>query len=268
MVRIVKFSILSRGDQSSDQIRDQIKQDLLGNELLFDQERPDIVVSVGGDGTLLEAFHRYAHRLKETAFVGVHTGHLGFYADWRPNEIDQLVDFIANSSIQTVDYPLLEVKIEYKGEKEERFLALNECMVKTIVGSLVMDVEINQEHFETFRGDGLCISTPSGSTAYNKSLGGAIVHPALCTIQVTEMASINNRVFRTIGSPLILPDHHTCILKPMNDKDFQISIDHISIVKKQVKKITLNVAQERVRFARYQRFPFWTRVKESFVDGS
>lgn len=270
-MRILKFSILSRGDQTSDQIMEQIKQELLDKKLTFDQELPDIVVSIGGDGTLLQAFHKYSHRLEETAFVGVHTGHLGFYADWRPNEIDKLITFIANSPIQTVDYPLLEVRIEYSDEEEKeeeaRFLALNECMVKTAVGSLVMNVEINHEHFETFRGDGLCISTPSGSTGYNKSLGGAIVHPALSTIQVTEMASINNRVFRTIGSPLILPDHHTCILKPMNDKDFQISIDHISLVKKHVEKITLNVAKERVRFARYQRFPFWKRVKESFVDG-
>ena len=62
--------------------------------------------------------------------------------------------------------------------------------------------------FERFRGDGLCISTPSGSTAYNKALGGAIIHPSLKAIQLAEMASINNRVFRTIGSPLIFPGHH------------------------------------------------------------
>ncbi|MDV2687009.1 NAD(+) kinase, partial [Alkalihalophilus lindianensis] len=93
-------------------------------------------------------------------------------------------------------------------------LALNESTVKSLEGTLVIDVEIRGEHFERFRGDGLCVSTPSGSTAYNKALGGAIIHPSISAIQVAEMASINNKVFRTIGSPLILPAHHTCLLKP------------------------------------------------------
>src|SRR5699024_3862976 len=99
-------------------------------------------------------------------------------------------------------------------EKPHRILALNETTVNTVDGSVVFDVQIRGEHFETFRGDGLCISTPSGSTAYNKALGGAILHPSLEAIQVAEIASINNRVFRTIGSPLILPKHHTILLKP------------------------------------------------------
>ncbi|MPU17321.1 NAD(+) kinase, partial [Acinetobacter baumannii] len=76
---------------------------------------------------------------------------------------------------------------------------------KSAEGTLVTEVEIRGEYFETFRGDGLCISTPSGSTAYNKALGGAIIHPSIEAIQIAEMASINNRVFRTVGSPLVLP---------------------------------------------------------------
>jgi NAD+ kinase len=266
-VRNLRFSILSRGDEASNHIQQQIEQFLSRYQLTADEKAPDIVISVGGDGTLLEAFHRYTHRLGSTAFVGVHTGHLGFYADWRPNELEKLVTFIATSPIQTVDYPLLEVLIDHTEQEQERFLALNECMVKTTERSMVMDIEINQKHFETFRGDGLCMSTPSGSTAYNKSLGGAIVHPSLSAIQLTELASINNRVYRTIGSPLIFPEHHTCILKPTRNKDFRISIDHISLLEKNVEKITFKVANEKVRFARYQRFPFWKRVKESFVDG-
>ena len=83
--------------------------------------------------------------------------------------------------------------------------------MKTENGStLVVDVNIRGKHFERFR-DGLCISTPSGSTAYNKALGGALIHPSLEAMQIAEIASINNRVFRTVGSPLVLPKHHTCL---------------------------------------------------------
>lgn len=262
----MKFTVRSRGDNNSNTISQKIKSYLLEFKLTFDPESPDIVISVGGDGTLLEAFHEYNHRLSETAFVGVHTGHLGFYADWQPDEVEKLVTHIAKTPFKVVEYPVLEVIIRYHGEKKsERFLALNECTVKSTEGSLVMDIEIKGDLFETFRGDGLCISTPSGSTAYNKALGGAILHPSLSTIQVAEMASINNRVYRTIGSPLVLPQHHTCLLKPINNVDFQVTIDHLTLLQQEVKSIQYRVAEEKVRFARFRPFPFWKRVKESFI---
>ncbi|WP_096189369.1 NAD kinase [Evansella halocellulosilytica] len=264
----MKFTVRSRGDHDSNMITQKIKNYLQEFELTYDPEEPNIVISVGGDGTLLEAFHEYLHRLNDTAFVGVHTGHLGFYADWKPDEVEKLVIHIAKTPFKVVEYPVLEVIIRHNGDqKSERFLALNECSVKSTEGSLVMDIEIKGDLFETFRGDGLCISTPSGSTAYNKALGGAILHPSLASIQLAEMASINNRVYRTIGSPLVLPQHHTCLLKPINDVDFQVTIDHKTLLQKEVKSIQCRVAEEQVRFARFRPFPFWKRVKESFITG-
>ncbi|MBH0172847.1 NAD kinase [Fictibacillus phosphorivorans] len=262
----MKFAIVSKGDNKSNILTGKIRAYLEEFELVYEEKEPEIVITVGGDGTLLHAFHHYVHRIDKTAFVGVHTGHLGFFADWLPEEVEKLVIHIAKTPFQIVEYPLLEVTVRYiDGLDEKRYLAVNECTVKSVEGSLVMDVEIKGEKFETFRGDGLCISTPSGSTAYNKALGGAIIHPSLASIQLSEMASINNRVFRTIGSPLVLPQHHTCILKPVNDVDFHITIDHRFLVQKKVKSIQYRVAEEKIRFARFRPFPFWKRVKESFV---
>ncbi|WP_407271033.1 NAD kinase [Radiobacillus sp. PE A8.2] len=262
-----KFSITSKGDEKSNKLKEDIKSYLLEFNLVYDKEEPDLVISVGGDGTFLEAFHTYIHRLDKTAFIGIHTGHLGFYADWVPKEMEKLIIEIAKNPFQVVEYPLLEVKIfPEEGKQVDRFLALNECSVKTADGSVVLDLLIKGEHFERFRGDGLCISTPSGSTAYNKALGGAIIHPSLESIQIAEMASINNRVFRTIGSPLILPKHHKCELKPIHDdRSFLITIDHITKTYTNVKTIECSVANEKIRFARFRSFPFWKRVHDSFV---
>src|SRR5699024_4800695 len=220
----MKFTIVSRGDDRSNKIKAKMKQYLVDFDLQYDEEDPEIVISVGGDGTFLEAFRLYMDKLARTAFLGVHTGHLGFYTDWTTSEVEKLVIEIAKTPFQVVEYPLLEVAIKFANGKETiRSLALNESTIKTLEGSVVFDVELRGEHFETFRGDGLCISTPSGSTAYNKALGGGIIHPALDSIQITEIASINNRVFRTIGSPLILPKHHTCLLKPLHKNSFIIA---------------------------------------------
>ncbi|MGC4375412.1 NAD kinase [Fictibacillus sp. Mic-4] len=262
----MNFAIISKGDQKSNKLQQKIKTYLQEFELTYNEKEPDIVITVGGDGTLLHAFHQYVSRVDQTAFVGIHTGHLGFFADWVPDEVEKLVIHIAKTPFQIVEYPLLEVIVRYIDDMDERrYLAVNECTVKSVYGSLVMDVDIKGEKFETFRGDGLCISTPSGSTAYNKALGGAIIHPSLASIQLAEMASINNRVYRTIGSPLVLPQHHTCLLKPVNDVDFHITIDHLSLLQKRVKSIQCRVADETIRFARFRPFPFWKRVKDSFI---
>lgn len=262
----MKFAVTSRGDEVSNSLQQKIKTYLGEFGLLFDEKDPDIVISVGGDGTLLQAFHNYKDNLDKISFVGIHTGHLGFYADWMPEEVEKLVIHIAKTPFQIVEYPLLEVVVRHHGEsKSKRKLALNECTVKSTTGTLVCNVDIKGERFETFRGDGLCISTPSGSTAYNKALGGAILHPSLASIQLSEMASINNRVYRTVGSPLVLPQHHTCLLKPLYEGDLVITIDHLNWTYQNVKSIQCRVAEEKIRFARFRPFPFWKRVKESFV---
>ncbi|HHY21203.1 MAG TPA: NAD kinase [Bacilli bacterium] len=262
----MNFVVTSRGDSTSNALQQRVINDLVAFGLTNDHESPDIVITVGGDGTMLQAFHDYKHILERTCFVGIHTGHLGFYADWMPEDVEKLINHVAKTPFQVVEYPLLEVVVRHYNEtKSEKMLALNECTVRTREGSLVCNIDIKGERLETFRGDGLCISTPSGSTAYNKALGGAILHPSLSAMQIAEMASINNRIYRTVGSPLVLPQHHTCLLKPVNEVELQITIDHFSFTHKKVKSIQCRVAEEKVRFARFRPFSFWKRVKESFV---
>ena len=74
----MKFSIVSKGDTKSNALTDKMKNYMLGMDMVLDEKSPEIVVSVGGDGTLLQAFHRYQHIVSGVSFVGVHTGHLGF----------------------------------------------------------------------------------------------------------------------------------------------------------------------------------------------
>lgn len=261
----MKFSVTSRGDDLSNDLQRKIIEQLEQHQLEYDEHQPELVITIGGDGTLLQAFHDYSHRLEETAFVGIHTGHLGFYADWVPSEVDRLIEEVASNPYQVVEYPLLEVIIYQNKHEKERHLALNESTIKGLGGSIVSNVEIKGDTFEVFRGDGLCISTPSGSTAYNKALGGAILHPSLASIQISEMASINNRVYRTIGSPLVLPKHHVCLLRPLNEVEVQVTIDHYTLAYRHIHSLQCRVADEKIRFARFRPFPFWKRVKESFI---
>ncbi|SJZ47964.1 NAD+ kinase [Pilibacter termitis] len=234
--------------------------------LTIDEQTPDIVISIGGDGTLLKAFHQYKHRLKEVEFVGVHTGHLGFYADWRDFELEEMVTSLETRSAEKVSYPLLEVEIEYSdGKESERLIALNESTVRRVSSTLVSDVYISGELFERFRGDGLSVSTPTGSTAYNKSVGGAVIHPSINAVQLAEIASLNNRVFRTLGSPMVLSVHEDLTIEMIESPDAVVTVDHLTIDRTAIARVHCRVASERIAFVSGKHTHFWTRVKESFI---
>jgi NAD+ kinase len=236
--------------------------------MVLDEEHPDTVLSIGGDGTMLQAFHRYQHQLDDISFVGLHTGRLGFYADWNPEELEEMARDMAappaQSGMKIVKYPLVEIEIRTK-DKTETLLALNEFTIKGVEETMVAQLNINDTCFEMFRGDGICISTPSGSTAYNKSLGGALVHPSIECIQITEIASINNRVYRTLGSPMVLPKHHHCDIYPEANKHMLLALDHLNMQRNDLVSIRCAVAAKKVRFARYRPYPFWSRVEKAFI---
>jgi NAD+ kinase len=260
----LNYALLDRGDQLSLQLSEQLHILAKSKGLIYNETIPDIVVSIGGDGTLLQAFHRYKDQLHRVSFVGIHTGHLGFYADWKKDELAELVEMMATSVPKKVTYPLLHIEV-IAASGRTSYLAMNEFTLKSVDGTLVAGLHINDEPFEMFRGDGIVISTPTGSTGYNKSLGGAVLHPSLEALQIAEIASINNRVYRTLGSSVILPKHHHCDIVPNPDKELYFAIDHLAIQMSGVTSITCSVSDQKVSFARYRPFTFWNRVREAFI---
>ena len=99
-------------------------------------------------------------------FVGVHTGHLGFYTDYLDSEIDKLVENLKYDTGAKVSYPILNVKITFENGETRTMRALNEATIKRSDRTMVADLTINGVDFERFRGDGITVSTPTGSTAY------------------------------------------------------------------------------------------------------
>lgn len=266
----MKYFVIDRGDDLSRQLSAKFHQLAAASGMEPDEQEPDIIISIGGDGTMLQAFHGFKARLDQASFVGVHTGHLGFFADWMPAELEQLVALMntppEESRFRTVLYPLVEVEFVAQDGTSECHLALNEFTVKGIDATLVAQLHINDELFEMFRGDGICVSTPCGSTAYNKSLGGALIHPSLEAVQIAEISSINNRVFRTLGSSMILPKHHHCDIYPREGAGkLLLSVDHLHVQREDIVSIRCRVAPQKIQFARYRPFPFWSRVREAFI---
>ncbi|GEP24004.1 NAD kinase [Lentilactobacillus diolivorans] len=263
----MRIAIYSNLGEASNIVATSLKKKIEASKALkIDGLNPEIVISVGGDGTLLSAFHHYQDISGKIRLVGIHTGHLGFYTDWRDYEVSELVESLEHDNGQSVTYPLLDIKVNYAGGGPADIgLALNESTLKQINGSMVADVYIKNQLFESFRGDGLCVSTPSGSTAYNKSVGGAIINPSLNAIQVSEISSINNRVFRTLGSPLIIaPDEWVKII-PKNNNRTVLTCDHQVISTATIASVEYRISQRRIAFAQYRHTQFWRRVSNSFI---
>ncbi|BAP85933.1 inorganic polyphosphate/ATP-NAD kinase [Paucilactobacillus hokkaidonensis JCM 18461] len=268
----MRVAVYSNHTDDSNRVTKRINQLLEQTDIIIDDVSPDVVLSVGGDGTLLSAFHHYRNQLSHVRFVGIHTGHLGFYTDWRDFEVDQLVDSLKQDNGQRVSYPLMDVDIKYTDGSQEHFVALNESTIKKIENTMVCDIYIKGQLFERFRGDGLCISTPTGSTGYNKSIGGAVIDPSLVGLQLSEIASINNRVFRTLGSPIIVGKDQYLDLELRTEDRLIVSCDQFQAhgldEQRAIASVRYQISMNEIYFARYRHTNFWERVDEAFIGGS
>ncbi len=260
----MRVTIAHNNNKKTLKVVKHLRECLEEKNVVFDAKYPDVVITVGGDGTLINAFHRYENQVDSIRFIGVHTGHLGFYTDWRNYDVEKMVDALTLRKAESAKYPLLEVNLITESGEEKRYLALNESAVKRVSHTLEANVYIDDQLFENFRGDGLCVSTPTGSTAYSKSLGGAVIHPRLKALQMTEIASINNRVFRTLSAPIVIAPDQWITIVPNSDH-FVMTIDGERIDVRNAKKIVYRISGHVIQFDRFGHHHFWSRVQDAFI---
>ena len=265
---MIGIAILANRYPNSQRVKQLLINKLDAHQLTLVEEgqRPDFVISIGGDGSLLTAFHKYKQYIDHTHFIGIHTGHLGFYTDWLVDELDDLVQALQSEKVETHAYPLLDIEMNYTDQFQIKHLCLNEFVIRTSFRTVVCDVFMNGQMFETFRGDGLCVSTPTGSTGLNKSLGGAVVHPSVPAFQLTEIGSINNVVYRSLESSMIIPQSDTIQLdlREPNER-VVVTMDNILLEKSGLYSIQLGLSDRTIKFAGYKHRPFWSRVNHTFI---
>ena len=261
-----RVDLIANRKPQSQKVLHKLREKLKKQHFIINDTNPDIVISIGGDGMLLSAFHKYENQLDKVRFVGVHTGHLGFYTDYRDFELDQLVSNLQLDTGAKVSYPVLNVKVTLENGDVKTFRALNEASIRRSDRTMVADIIINHVPFERFRGDGVTVSTPTGSTAYNKSLGGAVLHPTIEALQLTEIASLNNRVYRTLGSSIIVPKKDKIELLPTRNDYHTLSVDNSTYSFRNIERIEYQIDHHKIHFvATSSHTSFWNRVKDAFI---
>ena len=246
------------------EFKDKINTMLIKAGHIVDNDSPEFVFSVGGDGTILRAINQFIDRIETVKFVGINLGRLGFYTDFEESEGDLLLSLIDSNQYKICNYNLIEYNLISKTNKYTGY-ALNELAIINPIHTQIIDVYIEKEYFETFRGTGFLLSTPTGSTAYNKSLGGSVIDPRIKAIQVTEIASINNRVFKTLSSPMILPSDAYVRLRSDYVNSY-ISADGMIIEEKDITDVICRLSNRKVSFVVKDEGSFWKRVKRSFLE--
>ncbi|MCK9471503.1 MAG: NAD kinase [Bacilli bacterium] len=229
-----------------------------------DDNDPDIVFSFGGDGTMIGAIHKYKSNLENIKFVGINTGKLGFFTDFKIEEIDKIIKLIKNNEYRLNSYNLLEYTLKSK-QYELNGIAVNDVAITNPIHTQNIDVYINDKLFETFRGTGLLISPPTGSTAYNKSLGGSVIDPLIKAIQLTEFAPINNRVFRSLSSPLVLSEHSKIELRFEENENIYISVDGKFLAFNHLNNVSAKLSDQTVKFIEKEDTEFFDKVRRSFI---
>lgn len=261
-----KVALLASRNPKSEVVSKELWKRLREENFILTPKNPDIVISIGGDGMLLSAFHKYEKLIDRVRFVGIHTGHLGFYTDYRDFEVENLVENLKLDTGARVSYPILNVKVKMTDGRIVEMKALNETTIKRLSKTMVADIIINNVPFERFRGDGISVSTPTGSTAYNKSLGGAVLHPTIEAMQIAEVASLNNRVYRTLGSSIVVPKKDKIVIEPKHSDRYSIAVDNKTIIYDNIDCIEYQIDNSKIHFvASPSHTSFWNRVKDAFI---
>lgn len=253
------YSVLVRCDDKSQKIEEYIRKNI---KYSYSDDNPDIVIAIGGDGTILQAFHKYP----SAVLFGIHTGHLGFFANYNPDTIDLLINDINNNSYEIESIDVLSCIFEEADGNIISGDALNEATVISPRKTLILDVSIDNEILEKFRGTGLSISTSMGSTGYNKSLHGAVVDHDISIMQLTEVASINSNAYRTLGSPLVLSSKRRITLEADAPIELSVSFDNISYELKTFKKAQFFYNGHVIKMGYHEHEGFIKRIARTFID--
>ncbi|MCP3762868.1 NAD kinase [Domibacillus sp. A3M-37] len=224
----------------------------------------NIIVAVGGDGAFLQAVRKSGFR-DDCLYVGVTDEvEASLYCDFHIHDRDAMIKAIQTAGVEVRRYPVIDVHLD----GHTHFQCLNELSVRSsIIKTFVIDVHIDDLHFETFRGDGIVVSTPTGSTAYSRSLNGAVVDPRIPCMQVSEIASLNNNQFRTLGSSFILGDSRKLTLSIVQDgNDYPIiGLDNEALSVHNAKNIEIEMSGKIIKTVKLKNNSFWHKVQRTFL---
>jgi NAD+ kinase len=226
--------------------------------------KSELIVCIGGDGAFLRALHDCG--FPEIPFLGINTGHLGFFQEYVPENVDLCIENYLNKQYRIQSLTTVEAEVSHS-KGNHVLSALNEVVIRTANFYTVhLGISIGGSFIERFSGDGICVASPAGSTAYNYSLGGAIVDPRLKVLQVTPIAPMNTTAYRSFTSSILLPsDLYLGVVPEEQYVEIKVITDSIENKFENVKEVKIKISDKKVNLVRFESYDFWDKVKTKFL---
>ncbi|OGP63673.1 MAG: NAD(+) kinase [Deltaproteobacteria bacterium RBG_13_53_10] len=214
----------------------------------------EMIIVLGGDGTLLSVARLIEGH--EVPILGVNLGGLGFLTEITLDELYRVLEKVLEGDFTADERVVLTASVFRRGERMAGFKVLNDAVINKGALARIVDLEttVNGEYLTTFKSDGLIVSTPTGSTAYNLSAGGPIVYPSLHNMILTPICphTLTNR-------PIVVPDHvvvriilkteqQEVILTLDGQQGFSLEFDDVVEVKKAEGRVLLIKSPHRHYF--------------------
>lgn len=215
--------------QMAELIRKRLKEMSVAVETDSDRSKPregsfDLVIVLGGDGTMIRAARSYGYR--GIPLLGVNMGTVGFLSNIQADQADEMLERVVEGRYTLDERMMMEVVVTYQGEEIHKMHGLNEVVFRCASPRLVeFRLNVEDRLLGQYRGDGVIIATPTGSTAYSLSAGGPIVDSSLQAFIVTPIAS--NIIHRR---PMVVSAQRSILIEPVEVRDSLICIDGQTII--------------------------------------
>ncbi|MDB3905640.1 NAD kinase [Crocinitomicaceae bacterium] len=222
----------------------------------------DLVISMGGDGTFLKCVSYIKN--SGVPIMGINIGRLGFLANVSLDQTSEALHDIQAKKYVFQKRSLLKVQVE--GSMDGEFLAMNELTIhkKDTTSMVAVNVSLDDNFLNTYWSDGLIVSTPTGSTAYNLSCGGPIITPGCQVHIITPIAAHNLNV-----RPVVVPDHMPIKLSVEGrNRSYLMSIDGKSISIKQGQEIKITKADFMINVIKFENNNFLDTIRNKMLWGS
>lgn len=232
-------------------LQDGVRRNLVSEADLV--EGAEIVIALGGDGTILRAAQMV--RKHSTPILGVNLGRLGFLADSAPGELEEAIERLIQGKYRVNDRLALQATVG-----QTNAFSLNEIVIEKGVLARLIELKtwIGDVPVSSFWGNGLIISTPTGSTSYSLSAGGPVLHPSLDSIVITPICphSLSQR-------PLVVPaDQQICVQVVAEHADIMLTADGQTVHDMSPDdRVTISRADNRVRLIDLQGLSFYELLR-------
>jgi len=226
------------------------------------KERADILISLGGDGTLLDTLSLI--RNSNIPVIGINFGRLGFLASINKNEIESALKAVIHGEYTLDCRSLLVLESDNKLFGEENF-ALNDITIHRRDNSAMMIIhaKMNEDFINSYWADGLIIATPTGSTAYSLSCGGPIIYPDSRNFVVTPIAPHNLNV-----RPVVLPDDRKLSFEvEARESKFLVSCDSRTVTVERSVKISIKKADFCLNLIRLNNETYLNTLRNKLLWG-